>query len=291
MHRIFISYPSSRQSQAMKIVGTVESHDLSCWIAPRNIPAGSDYIQEISKAIDGCSDFILLLSEDAQDSVWIRKELQRAVDKKKHIIPLLLEPVTLNPAFGFLLGDIQIKDYYRRRTRILLEVVSSIHERIRQQRTPDAALSFSRAEAACREGNYQEAARHYRDAAMRGHTKAQYRLGLLYASGTGVPEIPSQAFTWFLRAARLGDADAQYELAACYDEGLGTQPSITEAAAWYRRAAEQGHAAAQYCLALCLEAGDGVPKDPAQAEKWFREAALQGDGDAAAHLSLAAPAA
>ena len=79
------------------------------------------------------------------------------------------------------------------------------------------------------------------------------------------------------RRAEQGDADAQYRLGLSYNLGLGVPADASEAVAWYRRAAEQGHAGAQLALGNMFAIGRGVPKDDAAAIVWYRRAGEQGD--------------
>ena len=52
-----------------------------------------------------------------------------------------------------------------------------------------------------------------------GDAKAQYRLGLSYALGEGVPKDVVLAVSWYRKAAEQGEANAQTSLGYCYAEG------------------------------------------------------------------------
>lgn len=123
-----------------------------------------------------------------------------------------------------------------------------------------------------------------RQAAERGDSVAQGRLGYLYMNGKGVPQNYGEAARWYRKAAEQGHAGGAYWLGYLCETGQGVQQSSGEAAKWYRRAAEQGDAEAQKRLALLYLQGRGVAKDPQEAEKWYRKAAGQGDADAQSAL-------
>ncbi len=53
------------------------------------------------------------------------------------------------------------------------------------------------------------AAMWFRKAAERGYINAQYNLGLMYQSGTGLPVNPAEAYKWMSIAGNSGDADAR----------------------------------------------------------------------------------
>ncbi len=88
------------------------------------------------------------------------------------------------------------------------------------------------------------------------------------------------AFVEFKALADQGDAAAQYRLGLMYQFGLGVPEDEAEAVKWYRRAADQGYAAAQYSLGNMYNRGEGVPEDYVQAYAWWNLAAAQGDEDA-----------
>ena len=79
MKEVFISYSSQDSTSAETVRDVLESNGLSCWMAPRDIPGGSDYTKEIPVAIRECTVFVLILSQHAQDSQWVLKELSSAV--------------------------------------------------------------------------------------------------------------------------------------------------------------------------------------------------------------------
>ena len=82
-------------------------------------------------------------------------------------------------------------------------------------------------------------------AAAQGFADAQYQLGMLYESGSGVTRNLAEAVRWYRKAAEQGHAGAQFRLGECCYWGLGMQPDRAEAVKWYRKAAEQGHAEAK----------------------------------------------
>ncbi|KAG0235951.1 hypothetical protein BGW42_004406 [Actinomortierella wolfii] len=119
------------------------------------------------------------------------------------------------------------------------------------------------------------------DAAQKGDSEAQIRLGNLYKHGQGGAEkSDSDAVAWYRKAAEQGVAQAQFNLGKMYDEGLGIAQSDTEAVTWYRKAADQGNASAQYSLGSMFEKGRGVELSSEQALNWYRKAADQGNSDA-----------
>ena len=71
---------------------------------------------------------------------------------------------------------------------------------------------FNRGRLCEREGNSESAAAWYRQAADQGHAEAQFRLGLLYRDGRGVPQVRTVAAMWLRRASDQGHAEAPSRL-------------------------------------------------------------------------------
>jgi uncharacterized protein len=119
-----------------------------------------------------------------------------------------------------------------------------------------------------------EAVGAYRKAADRGSTAAMVELGVLLATGSGVPKDPSQARKLFERAAEAGNPRAAVNLAAL-TEISGAPSDPVKARALLSRAAEANSAEAQYQLGLMAAEGIGGPKDDVAARALFEKAAAQ----------------
>jgi TPR repeat protein len=77
----------------------------------------------------------------------------------------------------------------------------------------------------------------------------------------------------FYPLAERGDARAQYNLGLLYASGLGVTHDYQTALKWYRQAAQQGHAGAQGELGQMYAKGDGLPQDAVRAHMWYSVAA------------------
>lgn len=132
--------------------------------------------------------------------------------------------------------------------------------------------------------DYAEAAVWFREAAINGVANAQYNLGVLHETGTGVAADPTRALLWYHSAAEQGHPLAQYNLGVLYAVGRGIPQSYAEAGRWFRRAADRGVPGASYNLAVMAHQGLGRPADAAEAEQLFRRAAALGHEAALAWL-------
>jgi TPR repeat protein len=111
---------------------------------------------------------------------------------------------------------------------------------------------------------------------------AQFRRGLNFASGAGVPRDYGQAAQWYRKAAEQNHALAQFNLGVMYSKGQGVVRDDAQAAAWFGLAANLGDAGAQYNLGrICQRASMDGPAAGAveariEAYKWYQLAAAQG---------------
>jgi TPR repeat protein len=110
-------------------------------------------------------------------------------------------------------------------------------------------------------------------AAARGDAAAEYRVGLMYGQGRGVPLDPAQAIVWFRKSADQDYAAAEVALGTIYLTGAGAPADPLQAATWFGKAAAQGDVNAKADLALMYMSGIGVARDPARALQLAQSAA------------------
>ena len=105
---VFISYSSKDIKYIGKLTRMLDKMGISYWIAPDQIPAGSNYAREIPNAIKNCEVFLLVLSKSSQESIWVEKELDSAIYYRKKVIPFQIDSAPLNDLFRFYLSTVQI---------------------------------------------------------------------------------------------------------------------------------------------------------------------------------------
>jgi len=113
----------------------------------------------------------------------------------------------------------------------------------------------------------------YRKAADKGSTSAMVELGVLLATGSGVPKDEVQARKLFERAAEAGNPRGVSNLAVLPNSG-GAPSDPVKARALLSRAAGTS-AEAQYQLGLMTADGIGGPQDDVAARTLFEKAAAQ----------------
>jgi TPR repeat protein len=164
-----------------------------------------------------------------------------------------------------------------------------------------------------------EAISTYRKAVDRGSTGAMVELGVLLATGSGVPRDEAQARKLLERAAEAGNPraavnlmnlpesggappdpgkaralvtraaaanspEAQYQLGLMNADGIGGPKDDVAARALFEKAAAQGHPAALERMGAFAESGRGGPKDSSVAKAYYEKAAALGNEDAKAAL-------
>jgi hypothetical protein len=113
-HDVFISYENSDHDVAAAICAGLEQDGVQCWIAPRDIPLGTNFPEEIIKAISDTRLFILVLSKSADTSGHVIREVERAVKERKKIIPFRTEEFCPDGSLPFFLSTAQWFDAFDR---------------------------------------------------------------------------------------------------------------------------------------------------------------------------------
>lgn len=137
-------------------------------------------------------------------------------------------------------------------------------------------------------GKPEAAARLLSPLADAGNAEAQYRLGMMYFSGSGVGENERRSYDLLLRSALQGHVNAMLQLANVLTFGQEipnfVQDPEHEAARWYFQAASAGNAEAQYSLGVLFQTGKGVVRDEKEAMHWMQQAAKNGHESAKAYV-------
>ena len=107
---VFISYSARDKTAADAACAVLEGAGIRCWIAPRDIRAGSEYGAAIVDAIDRCHVMVLIFSSSANQSHQIHREIERAVSKGVPIVPVRIEEVVPTESMEYFLGAIHWLD-------------------------------------------------------------------------------------------------------------------------------------------------------------------------------------
>lgn len=109
---VFISYSSKDKACADAVCAALEAAGVRCWIAPRDICAGTEYAEGIIEGIDACRVMVLVFSSNADVSPQIHREVERAIDSRLSIFPFRIEDTMPTKAMEYYLSSIHWLDAY-----------------------------------------------------------------------------------------------------------------------------------------------------------------------------------
>lgn len=114
----FISYSSKDFRFVQRVRDLLIENGVKCWMAPFDIPRGTSYPYIIENAILNASMYVLMLSKNAVNSIWVEKELLRAISAFQQQSPNKIcvawcggEFSLKGTAFALPLENIQIKTF------------------------------------------------------------------------------------------------------------------------------------------------------------------------------------
>ena len=102
---VFLSYAAADKDTASAVLAGLEANGVRCWIAPRDIPAGSEYGQQIVEAIKACRIFVVIFSASANSSHHVRREVERAVSAQRIIVPFRIENIVPTGGMEYALSN------------------------------------------------------------------------------------------------------------------------------------------------------------------------------------------
>ena len=133
---IFISHSSNDAEIAQELCSVLESNGSQCFLAPRDIRSGFEYAAEIINGIDRADAMLLLLSNTANNSPHILREIERAVSKSIPIIVYKLEEVTLTKSMEYFLMSHQWLNSEKGTHKQLLNCIENLKNSMQTQCVP-----------------------------------------------------------------------------------------------------------------------------------------------------------
>lgn len=112
-HDVFISHATEDQAAAGSVCDALEAAGVPCWIAPRDIPPGTDYVDGLMLGIGQCAVLLLVFTAHSNASPWVKKELERANSRGLRLLPVMLEQAPPSPGVELLISGTQWFDATR----------------------------------------------------------------------------------------------------------------------------------------------------------------------------------
>lgn len=88
---IFISHSSNDGDIAKRVCSKLEERGAGVWIAPRDIGPGEEWDEAIIEAIQDCDNVLVLISESANKSQQVKREINLAEGYNCTVIPILID--------------------------------------------------------------------------------------------------------------------------------------------------------------------------------------------------------
>lgn len=126
--QVFVSYASEDAAIADQIVGAIEESGRSCWIAHRNLTAGTpSWSGAIVGAIANSHVVVVLVSARSVTSKQVLREVTLADDEDIPLLPLCIDDTPLSKDLRYFFSSAQRLDAYRMPwDQALQQVVSSV---------------------------------------------------------------------------------------------------------------------------------------------------------------------
>ncbi|MGA2122552.1 MAG: toll/interleukin-1 receptor domain-containing protein [Methanoregula sp.] len=103
-HDVFISYAHVDKPTADAVCARLESQNIRCWIAPRDVPPGKNFPEAIIDGIEGSKIMVLIFSSHSNASEHVIREVTKAISKSLLIIPFRIEDVQPTKSMDYLIG-------------------------------------------------------------------------------------------------------------------------------------------------------------------------------------------
>ena len=98
---VFVSHSSDNRELASDLAAFLEARGVRIWIAPRDVRPGMDYSEQLQLAIEEAVAFVVLVTDMANKSPYVRAETEMAFSTHKPIFPVRITDI--KPAAGLAL--------------------------------------------------------------------------------------------------------------------------------------------------------------------------------------------
>ena len=100
---VYISYDQKDEPVVQKICQSLTMMGTKMFMNQEQV-VGGDYAQELTKRIESAEAVIFFYSENAENSTWVKREVEYALSQKKRVIPVLLTEVADSGWYKYHLG-------------------------------------------------------------------------------------------------------------------------------------------------------------------------------------------
>lgn len=318
---LFISYSHENTQGLNQILPILRRNHFRFWY-DRGIRSGVEWAAEIEHNVTNCSQLLVLMTPQAVESSFVRREISLATSLHKKILVLYLSDTTLTNGLGLLLAGIQVlylssfSDSFSFEKELCDTLEKEIRygpssqeqpgapalfpaqkaiklnvNRIRRDLQDETFLAGKQAYANC---DFKQAMDLYRTAYFGGNSTAGTLLAKMYYYGHYCPQDYDRAAQIFIDCMHRDNPLAAEEIAYCYLYGHGVPKDKEKACAIFaccRDALEDmailGSSNAQYALGYDILYGKFTAPTPERGVYWLQKAAESGSNVAMFHLAKA----
>jgi len=289
---IFISYSTKDKIIAEGVCEYLESNEISCFVAYRDIPKGEEWAKVIPIAIRGSKLMITVFSKAFNLSEETDREIHIAA---RHKIPILTFRIVdedfegakeyflsksnwldafPNPErhFDELLRNVRVILNIRseQQTKNMLQVPNTFDTQFNETRKfIEHGLQFLND---CTHRDSMMAVFYFRKAAKMDNSEGQYWMGCCCWNGWGTAQSWKDAYNWFILAVNQGHSKAMFALANIYHYGIGVKFNPMKALELYTRSAETGNGEALLLLGKVYHSGELGVMDEQRSKQYYSEA-------------------
>jgi hypothetical protein len=154
-HEIFLCYASRDRAVAEAVCAALESRQIKCWIAPRDVLPGAEWAETIVDALDESRVLVLVLSSNSNRSPQVIREVGRAAGNGIPIIPLRIEDVSLSKAMDFFVSRHHFLDALTLPLeKHLKRLADTVQQILGQKHVPQGVVDKAEAVKAVRQVSY-----------------------------------------------------------------------------------------------------------------------------------------
>ena len=107
---VFISHSSADSKLAYAMCDYLEEKGIRCWVAPRDVQGGTEYAEAIIMGIRSCKIMVVLFNKNANDSIYVKNEVERAFNYKSILIPFKVDQTIPSATLELFLGSVHSLD-------------------------------------------------------------------------------------------------------------------------------------------------------------------------------------
>jgi serine/threonine protein kinase len=184
---IFIAHAGNEKSVALRLVDDLEARGLTCWIAPRDVPAGRAYADGIMQAITEAACMLVVFTPSVNTSPHLESEIERAFSLRVPIVVVRFCEDAFSPALSYFLDKTQwITAMGPQRSAALAKIVQVVEGLPSRFASNDRELPTLHTEAKGGDGASRTAtssSKPQRDMLASGMYVGPYRIERMIASG------------------------------------------------------------------------------------------------------------